>query len=243
MFKSKTTHPPGGWQIYEPQYDWPPDKRVLRGLGLEAVIDKVVEKRKANPRFGLSLDRGQIEREILIYTEKLVRGMKGTESYLVDGEPPPPNSSFPLARSLRRAVEAAGTVKRLAAGVGLLVDWLGDGLEAVPIPIAEARARVCATSGKDKDGNPTLCPFNRPAQGLQVLSGKAAEEIHQLMESKAQMKLQTPHDAALETCQLCSCFLKLKVWTPRSHLLSKTPQATIDRFQSDWPPCWMNRED
>jgi len=243
MFKSLRDHPPGGWRFHQPEIDWPQSANEFRGLGIDAVVAKIIKVREANHgRWpNLSLDPNQVQREVIAFTEPIVRKMKGGEAYLVPGElPQMPSASFQVARSFRKVAAVAGTVKRMAAGVGLLVDWLGDGLESVSIPIAEQRARICALSGKDGDGNPTLCPFNQPAQGLQRLSGAAADNIRALMEARSELKLQTSYDDRLQTCHLCDCDLKLKVLTPASHLASKTSKELRDKFRTEWPACWMN---
>lgn len=243
MFKSLNTIPPGGWRFYDPKINWPTSPNELRGIGLEPVVDKVIEKRRANKgRFPeLALDRATVRNEVLAYTEAAVRQMKGAESYLAEGPQPmaqPGPASFPVARSLRaRVAEAAGTVKASIVGVGLLVDWLGDGMEAAAQDVAEGRAAVCATSGPEG----SLCPHNRPATGLQRISSAAAEDIRQLMEAKKDMRLETSRDPMLHVCQICQCGLKLKVFAPMDVLLRKTSPELLARFQTEWPACWMNR--
>jgi len=239
MFKSLRDHPPGGWRFHQPEIDWPQSATEFRGLGIDAVVDKIIKVREANRgRWpNLSLDPNFVQREVIAFTEPIVRKMKGGEAYLVPGElPQMPSASFQVARSFRKVAEVAGTVKRMAAGVGLLVDWLGDGLESVDIPIAEQRAKICATSGFDGSS----CPFNQPAQGLQRLSGAAADDIKALMEARSELKLQTSYDDNLKTCQLCECNLKLKVLAPASHLAFKTSKEIREKFRTEWPACWMN---
>lgn len=238
MFKNVNEIPPGGWRFYQPEIDWPKDSREFRGIGLDATVDKIYQKRAANPRFNLSLDRDKIRQEVLNYTEAVVRKMKGTETYFINDAPAPEPPSFPLARSLaQRVAEVAGTVKKQLAGIGLLTDWLGDGLETVSPELATERAKVCATSGKDG----TVCPFNEPPRGLQRVSSAVAEDLRLLMEAKREMKLQTPYDGSLHTCQICACHLPLKIWAPMEHLKRKTPADVLEQFKTKWPACWMNR--
>ncbi len=240
MFRNTNELPPGGWRYFQPEIEWPTNPKEFRGIGLDATVDRILQKRAANPRFGLSLDRAQVTHDVLVFTEAVVRKMKGTESYFINDMPTPmPTASFPLARNLvHRVAAVAGTIKKQVAGVGLLIDWLGDGMEPVPIELATARARVCATSGPGGEA----CPFNRPATGLQKLSSAAAEDIRQLMETRKDLKLETPHDAALHTCQICECPMPLKVWTPLKHIVEKTPAATMAQFRSQWPMCWIVTE-
>lgn len=121
------------------------------------------------------------------------------------------------------------TARQVGAGVRLVADWLGDDLVPVHIELAEKRATVCA-----------VCPQNGDPNLLERLTGKAAEELRQLIEVKQGMELKTSQDDKLETCKPCGCYLKLKVWAQLDHVLKHTAPELMAKLD---PFCWILRKD
>ena len=155
--------------------------------------------------------------------------MPGTESYIVEdslGKPYPPSST---ARTGRGGVAAlAGSVKRLGAGIGVLVDWVGSGGKPVSVAIAVSRAAVC------KD-----CPKNKKSAWTEWATAPIAAKIKDQLGMCETMRLSTPYDADLHTCSACLCWLPLKVWTPLEHItdhMSNEVKADLH------PSCWILHE-
>lgn len=86
---------------------------------------------------------------------------------------------------------------------------------------AELRASICA-----------VCPHNKP-QELNFCSGcHTAKFVRDAAEALSTRH--TSYDNRLDTCELCSCSLKLKVFVPKEGMEDKNIQ---------WhPDCWMRPE-
>lgn len=129
-------------------------------------------------------------------------------------------------------LRGAGAVRRTAAGVKLVADWVGSGLRPIDKNTAENRAGVCVT-----------CPNNTNPNWLQKIDAALAAEIKTLIEMKNDLKLSTIHDKNLLTCSLCDCYLKLKVWAPIEHIWNNTSQTVKDDLSkvitSDGHRCWV----
>lgn len=227
--KSRNMFPPNGWAYYQPETNWQSNPNV----GFSDVVQQIIEHRKANPRFNLSTDVGTVERELEQYTEARLRSQfgDGASEYLINSGSPPPSFTPPrLRRHQAGAVAGVGAkVERIRAGIGLMIDWLGDGLKSVDQERANQRATVCAT-----------CEFNQRATLLeQLTTNPAAAGIKSLLEERVEMKLSTPHDEGLQMCKKCDCVLKLKVFTPFKHVLEHTSKEVMDSLPSF---CWIKSE-
>lgn len=120
-------------------------------------------------------------------------------------------------------------------GVGLLVDWLGDGGEPVSQILAEHRAYAC-THGDN--GYP--CKFNvEPGWWDKHVKEPIAETIRADLELKKRLRLHVSSEDALAMCKPCGCCMKLKIWTPLKHIRGHTPPEVFEKFPS-W--CWQRKE-
>ena len=117
-------------------------------------------------------------------------------------------------------------LKRAASGTAVVMDWLASGGSAVAQELANKRATVCATCPRNVDGAwYTTAP---------------AELIKKTLEARADLKLETPDDAALKSCDVCKCLNRLKVWTPLEFILNKTKPEIMAEFPSF---CWIAKRD
>jgi hypothetical protein len=119
--------------------------------------------------------------------------------------------------------------KQLAAGVNILLDWLGSGGKPVDHALSHGRAAICAT-----------CPKNSGGDWRSLFTKPIADKIRQQLEMKNEMQLTTPHDEKLTVCAACACPLQLKVWTPLRHILDHTDAETAGKLD---PRCWITREE
>lgn len=136
------------------------------------------------------------------------------------------SSPFQFPSGSVRAGVAA--VKRVAAGVGVLLNWLGSGGRAAPKELAEKRAEICSS-----------CPQNKDGDWAATFTAPVAEMLKLQLGIKNDLKLSTSKDAQLHTCAACSCILSLKVFTPLQHILDNTDEATKQRLD---PRCWITKE-
>ena len=152
---------------------------------------------------------------------------------------------FLSSRSLRSAsagVQAAASRFRQMAsfseglknGAATLKDWSDDGFAAVASDEAQNRSDIC--TGR-LSGNP--CPFNTNPDIK--LPDSLADIIKGQLEKKNGMKLVVEGEQDLNICTVCACFLKLKVWTPMETILGRMTPDTIEKFATQYPPCWMNK--
>lgn len=221
---------PGGWR-YE-QFDatghflhkWSNDfSPFVMFLG------KVMDFRVAN-----HLDRATpdlVEQDVQEY---LAREFGGDPRYFTGGEGQKKTSLLSRFQS-RNLAGLAGTVRKLFTGEEILREWLGDGLKPVASIESQARADIClgANSG-------TPCPHNQPGSPL---IEEAARWVQSMSEQKNDLKLTVNGEEKLESCRICLCDLKLKIHVPMATILSKTPQAMLDKFASEAPVnCWMRKQ-
>ncbi len=219
--------------FYQPELNWTSPADV----GFYATVDEIIKIRRANPRFKLSTERADVEKELEDSITAQLMTIPGGDAYLLQGAPPPAGS-FRLPSPRRRTAGGDAGVaavdnkpseaSKLKAGVGALIDWIGEGLKPVPAELAEKRAAVCVT-----------CPLNQVPTAAQQLIGAAAVSLHLLMEAKNEMQLKTSQDEKLHRCAGCSCFMRLKVWAPISHVwkhMKPEVAASLD------PACWQLME-
>lgn len=223
--KSRSQFPPGSWMFFQPETGWSANQHV----GFNEVVTQIIEHRKANPRFNLSTDREKVAQELESYTEARLRSQygQGADQWLINSSSSPPPSFTPHLRSRLAGgvVAVADKAKKFTAGVGLILDWLGDKMEPVDQVTADSRAIICAD-----------CKFNREPKGVQSLYATAANNLHELMEAKNGMSLRTSLDERLRTCEKCDCKLDLKVWAPADHVRKHTDE----KLRAELPDyCWV----
>lgn len=119
-------------------------------------------------------------------------------------------------------------IKKDAAGLELINDWLGDGGVPVKKELAESRALICET-----------CPENRPGKIWEVIKHMAAMWIRREMEIKHTLDLKLSNEDNVGMCRACGCCNRLKVWTPLRHINEHTSKEVFDRFPKH---CWIIKE-
>lgn len=228
--KSRSVFPPNGFLFFQPQTDWSSSP----GLTFDQTVDEIIRHRMANPRFMLPVDRASVEAELDEYT---CLRIANNPHYVTGGAPvassPFPQGPLPVRQSAvrRAAVAAAGVkehVQRTAAGVRVLIEWLGAGLKPVSSEAAEARAQVCVK-----------CPLNQEGGFWEKLDALAAEEVRTMLGIRHDLQMKTSVDAQLKSCTACGCWIALKVHVPLNHIIKQTPDDTWLKFDAS---CWLISE-
>jgi hypothetical protein len=190
--------------------------------------------RVANPflceRHGLSTDMATIEAEVDFFNAtRCIAG--GWTQFVILDDPASAGAGYtaPPAQKKNRGAAAMGSVKRVAAGIGVVVDLFGPGAKPVEAGLAEKRAAVCVGCPKN-DGGDFLAYFTEPI----------AEKIRLQLEIKNDMQLRTSHDDKLTVCSACDCPLKLKVHVDLAHILKHTSEEVKARLH---PMCWITAEE
>ena len=216
---SDTTFPTGGgWQFRQPQTGWVNPANMI---GKAASVLAIRKHRLANPaitaKHNLSTDPAEIERELIAFQR--ARGALPPEQV--------PSSFFAAARSNlpARVSAAAAGIKRAAQGTAVVLDWLTSGGAPVVQELANIRASICVGCPKNVEGSwYTTAP---------------AELIKSTLEARKDLKLETPSDAALKSCDVCKCLLRLKVWCPIGHIIKGTNARDHGRI----PPSLLDRQE
>lgn len=219
---------PEGYWAYVAELNWTSPKNVSFIDGARAIQ----QKRIANPQFKWATDLTSVQIWLEQYTEKRLRETYGDATaaqwiaFDSSGNVSPPFTPHPRS-SLREGAAVVAKIEKAKAGVGAIMEWLGDGLKPMDAKTANARALICAA-----------CEFNQEPTGLQAAYEKVADGLKLLMNAKEDMKLATNYDDRLKTCQQCDCALKLKVWAPMEHVKNHTSAkvlATLPNF------CWIRK--
>lgn len=125
--------------------------------------------------------------------------------------------------SVNAAVAAAGKlidrIKSDANAARILTEWIGSGGDPVSKDVAARRAETCVA-----------CPHNQPGAAVEA---RVAEVIREQDALRRGHKLTVPNEGKLNSCNICGCYLKLKVWVPMKHLAPRTRMR-------DFPEtCWL----
>ena len=200
----------------QPQTAW---ENPMRLVGFTASRDAIIKHRLANPaitaKHQLATDPIAVEDELENYTRVRL------------GIPKIQPASFRHSSSLPERVGAAAVnIRRAAQGTAVVLDWLTSGGAPVAQELANKRAAICVA-----------CPRN--VEGAWYTTAPA-EVIKATLEARKDLKLETPSDAALKSCDVCKCLMRLKVWCPLTHILSKTKPEVMDEFPSH---CWIAKRD
>lgn len=188
--------------------------------------DAIIADRMRNPRHKLRVDPEHVEWEMeQRYIAKL-KSMAGGDQWLVPEASDSPPPVFQRHRSRSEAV-AVGLGKA-SQGIGIIREWLGDGLKPVAKELAAKRAEICVK-----------CPQNVDGNWWQRFEGEVGKKIKSLVETKNGMQLTTPNDDKLKSCAVCDCWMQTKVWVPLSHIAAHTKTETINRLD---PNCWILSE-
>lgn len=184
---------------------------------------------------GVPTDYDGLARAIESYTAKELQ-REGYTNFIIEDAPAfefsPPKM---MAPQLSKPVSAVGAVKTTVAGIGVYLDWLGEGGKPVPKSLAEDRGAICVSGAPQ--GKP--CPFNQPGDWKTFFTEKAAAGILSVFGMMNDLDLSTIHDEQLGVCGVCSCPLKSKVWTPIEHIKKNTSAETMEKFPEF---CWIKKE-
>lgn len=220
MSFDRHTFPSGGWKFYQPQTKW--EAPTPKSSTFDQTVILIIKHRLANPSITkmhkLSTDPYDVATELEVFTAARL------------GLPNPGGGDFP--KQMLPDPSGVGAVehaKRTIAGIGLVVEWLGDDLEPVPNELAESRAKVCVRCNKNDRGD-----------FWQRIDAVAAEGVRKLIGVAKDMNLKTSMDERLHTCLACDCWLPLKVHAKIGHI-SKHTSAEV---RADLvPECWILAEE
>jgi len=220
--KSLTAHPPYGFQFLQPETG---QTTPFTG-SFNYVVEQTMILRQANPflceRHGWRTDAAGVEYDVEQYNvARMIAG--GWLDFIIQDDAP---VAAPAQKKTTSPFgSAVGSVKRVAAGVAVLVEWLGNGAKPVDHVLADRRASVCAT-----------CPKNDGGDFTKYFTQPIADKIRTQLEIRGDLQLRTPHDEKLTICSACDCPLKLKVWVPLEHVMAHTSEDTKTKLD---PRCWI----
>lgn len=216
--------PKGGWFFRQPQTNW---VNPMAMVGYDASRKAIRDHRLSNPaickKYNLSTDLSVIGRELKMSVE--ARTGLTFEIPVV----PQTSPSFFRQRSnqvVARVGVVAADIKRAAQGTAVVLDWLQSGGPPVTQDLANKRAQICVE-----------CPRNVPGSWYTVAP---AEIIRETLSARSDLKLETPNDEKLKSCDVCKCLMRLKVWTPLEFILSKTNPEIMAEFPE---ACWIKNHD
>jgi hypothetical protein len=223
MLKNRNNLPPSGYTFFQPETGWEAPKH----RSFNDTVSAIIRHRMANPRLGLPTDVPNVERELEIYTVRRLQSMKGGTAFLIESSASSPPPSFRQPPSGPKQGLVAGA-KKVSAGIGILLEWLGDGGEPVPHALAQTRADTCLT-----------CPSNRNTKFTDFFTVEASELIRKQLAIRNEMALSVTGESRLGVCDICLCPLKLKVHTPIEHIEPHTSPEVKAQLPSN---CWMLSE-
>lgn len=221
--KSLTAHPPYGFQMLQPETG----QTTPFSGSFYHVVEQTLMLRQANPflaeRHGWRLDSAGVEHDVEQHNcARMVAG--GWLSFVVMDDTSPPAPLYVMPEKKKQA-SAVAKVRNVAAGVGVLLDWIGPTAKAVPQELSERRAAICVA-----------CPLNGKGGVLDFFTTEAAKVIHTQLQMRTDMELKTSVDAQLGICQACSCWLPLKSHVPIEFILSHTSDEVKTKLD---PRCWI----
>lgn len=224
--KNRRDFIPNGFWIITPAISSDPFGDL--GWDFDTLVREEIGRRHKNPRLNLAMDWNTVANEVDAQCAARCRKIRGGDIYLAaDSQPggPFPNLAAPRKANWR---DVAGGVKSVAAGVGVLLDWLGSGAQPVASSVAELRASVCPD-----------CPKNQPGDILAIFTQPVADKIRQQLAIRKNLNLTTTQDAKLHICGACHCPLQLKVHVPISHVEEHLDDGTRAKLD---PRCWILKE-
>lgn len=230
--KDRQIFPPGGFQFLQPETGW----NAPENSSFDVVVTKLIEHRNANrfitQQHNLSTDYETVANEVDAYNAQRMLANPGWAHFLGDASP---GGQWWPQRLSRAAGGVVASVKKTAAGIKVISEWLGSGLRPVDKSLAEKRGSRCIECSQNSDPN-----------WPQKLDAMAAADIKKLVEIKNDMKLETQYDKQLLTCQVCDCFLPLKVWVPIKHISDETSTDTLNKLSAvktaSGKGCWVAEE-
>lgn len=221
--KDRQRQIPNGFRFRQPETGW----ESTRFASFDTIVNGLIQHRLANPyhaaksKWATTYDA--VAAEVDYYNARVCVHF-GWQDYITtdDGGPPPPKWVPPSTPS------RVNPVKAVAAGAETLLSWLGDGGVPVSQEQADQRAAICIA-----------CALNVPKTLADFFTVSAQAFIHTQLEKKNDMKLSAKDEDKLGICSACACPMKLKVWTPISHIKAKLPKEVIPNLD---PSCWVTKE-
>lgn len=231
---NRHSFPPSGWIFLQPQTGW--RAPTPTSSTFDQTVKLIRSHRLGNPaavtKYKLATDITAIENELENFTRARLH---------MPAAPPPPPKNQPSSRvpgvvgavagvgSIKAGVDATiDSIRKLASGGALLMEWEESKLAPVVPEIADARGKVCANCALNKKGVSLSEWFTVPTSAL----------IRKRLERLNSMKLRTSVDGQLNVCEACLCPLHLKVWTPDKLILSRMTPEVEGRLDSN---CWMRK--
>jgi len=123
-------------------------------------------------------------------------------------------------QGFQAVARAAAKLRETAQGARILAEWLGDGGTPVDRQLAQARIDTCKR-----------CLHNKPTDARSITK-TVAEAIIEQEQARHDMVMFLHGEGLAGTCDVCGCYLKLKVWVPLSYI---GDQKMPDN-------CWISRE-
>ncbi len=223
---------PNGNRYLQPETGWDSRKMLHPFPSIDALATGVIAMRLANPwlvqKHGWTTDFAAVKAEMLEYQAQLCLKHNWFGFINTDETAPPPAEVKAQKKTLSVAAAVGGGIKRVAAGIGVFLDWIGEGGAPVSIQVAEHRANIC------KD-----CPKNDGGDFKSYFTEPIAAKILLQLEIKNDLSLKTSVDEKLTVCSACDCPLKLKVWVPIEHILDHMSDEVKDELD---PRCWITKE-
>lgn len=220
---------PNGLKYLQSETGWDSSKMIGKFPSMSTLVRGVIAHRGGNSwliqKHNWSTDFNVVLGEMRDYNARLCLE-HGWLNYITTDEEPPAVAN--VQKKTLSASAAGGSIRKISAGIGVLLDWVGSGGVPVASEAAERRASICAT-----------CPRNDGGDWKAYFTEPIAAKIKQQLEIKHDLQLKTSHDDRLTVCSACDCPLQLKVWTPLEHILEHTSEEVKERLD---PRCWILQE-
>lgn len=238
--KNRAAAIPHGFQFYQATTRWSLPVDLSRSFDVS--VQQVLDYRKGNPglsaQHNLSLNRNVIADELDQFNaQRMVSGgWTGFVNLEGSSDPKMPPQQAPLAARLQQRVQGvAEVVGNASAAAALLAEWLGEGGMPVSAELSNKRAKVCLH-----------CPQNADPNWLQKLEAVAAKKIKSMLAWKHQLTPPVEQEGKLLTCQVCDCYLPLKVVVPMKHITRGTSPETMAELRTvltnAGEKCWVVTE-
>jgi len=234
--------PKGGWIYTETATGWKAPSP--KSDNFDRTVDKIIAHRFANRAYKLSVDRTEVEHDLMHQTalriltdapehaaDWIVAGDDdGKKKLLMQPEQGARGEAVVArARSGNMLERILARVRGISRGASTLADWLGDGASPVSVMVADKRSKTCAS-----------CPLNRPEKDwVDTLTESIAEAIRKQTIVKNALGLCTSHEDKLGFCDACGCPLRLKVFMPIETIRARMDSQSVDDLH---PSCWIKRE-
>lgn len=201
----------------QPQTSWTNPASMI---GFNASVESIIKHRKMNPAITA---KHQLSTNPIVVGDELEKYTR-----LRLGIPLPAPESFRASNSQlpNRVVAAVADIKVAASGTAVVLDWLTSGGKPVSQELADKRAAICVA-----------CPKNVPGSWFTVAP---AELIRSTLSARSDLKLETPYDDKLQSCDICKCLMRLKCHTPLEYIVNHTKPEIMAQFPK---PCWISSRD